>query len=488
MTKGRKVKSPRGRRPAKPSDQTSEPAVHWLHGLAAMGDERWDEARAAFERFLAVASDARDRYMGYRNLGACLLDLEWYDDALAALDQASRIVPDDANMVHSRGVILACAGRIADAMDEFDRLVHRWPALVPEYGTQDVLEHLHRIQSGEMAPGSYLADHLEGQVTTNMHMGDWHLVERKARRMIAVDPQSPRGHFILGLVCVERERYPEALEAFLAAQALDPDDVPTWIDIGLAYVQLGQPEQAIPWLERALNQDAASVFALYQMGQAYRQLDRLDEAADWYQRVLQVDPNHRPARERLHEIGLGPEPQEPPPSPKRQWMLERTPTVKARMRRPRVHRVGGVTLTWDGEVGFVLEDDDNPYNYTLYTAGPFETFRVSDEDMLVLMGVIKELLRMIDAGNTRDVAVLAYYDNQTTFVYQSRFEGDERVEFDADGQFSVTHIPRFFKVRVDSDLSTPYGDPMQGTLIYLRQQSRPGLVVSTLGLGARKPT
>ena len=146
-----------------------------------------------------------------------------------------------------------------------------------------------------------------------------------------------------------------------------------------------------------------------------------------------------------------------------------------------------MTLTWDGEVGFVLEDDDNPHNYTVYAGGPFRTARISDEDILVLMGVIKQLLRMIDADNTRDIAVLAYYDKQATYVYQARFERGERVEFDADGQFIVTRVPRFFKVRVDSDLSTPYGDPMQGTLIYLKRQSRPGLMISTLGLGARLP-
>jgi tetratricopeptide (TPR) repeat protein len=489
MTKRhRKAKSTRKPQLAKPSDRVSSPTTHWLHGLAAMGDERWEEASAAFERFLDVVSEASDRYPGYRNLAACHLALERYDDALAALDQASRLEPDDANIVHSRGVILACAGRIADALAEFERLVRRWPAVAREYETQNTLQLLHRIQNGETSTGSYLINHLEAQVTANMNMGDWHLVERKARRMIAADPQRPEGHFALGVACVEQERYPEALEAFLVAHALDPDYVPTWIDIGQAYIQLSQPERAIPWLERALNQDSESLAALYQMGEAYRQLDRLEEAAHWWRRVLQVDPDHRPAQERLHEIGLGPEPQEPPPSAKRQQMLQMMPVVKARMRRPQVHRVGGVTLTWDGEVGFVLEDADNPHNYTVYAGGPFGTARISDEDILVLMGVIKQLLRMIDASNTRDIAVLAYHDKQATYVYHARFEGAERVEFDAEGQFVVRRVPQFFKVRIDSDLSTPYGDPMQGTLIYLKQPSKPGLMISTLGLGAKLPT
>jgi hypothetical protein len=163
-------------------------------------------------------------------------------------------------------------------------------------------------------------------------------------------------------------------------------------------------------------------------------------------------------------------------------MLTMTPIVKARMRHPRVHRSGGVILTWDGEVGFVLEDADNLHNFTIHAGGPFRTARLQDQDILDLMGMIKQLLRMMDAGNTRDVAVLAYYGEQPMFGYQARFERGKRVHLDADGQFTVTHVPSFFKVRIDSDFSSPYGDPMQGTLIYLKQRPGHGFMLNTLGL------
>ena len=39
-----------------------------------------------------------------------------------------------------------------------------------------------------------------------------------------------------------------------------------------------------------------------------------------------------------------------------------------------------------------------------------------------------------------------------------------------------------FALGIDSDLSTPYGNPMQGTLIYLNQHPQPGILVGTLGL------
>jgi hypothetical protein len=160
-----------------------------------------------------------------------------------------------------------------------------------------------------------------------------------------------------------------------------------------------------------------------------------------------------------------------------------TPIIKARMRRPRVHRNGGLTLTYDGGVGFVLEDSDNARNATIHAGGPFQTARVTDEDILDLMGLVKMLLRILDGKNTRYVAILAYYVDDSAFVYLARYERGERVEFDHDGQFVVTEVPRFFKLRIDSDLSTPYGEPMMGLLIYLNQRRKQGILISTLGLG-----
>ena len=108
-----------------------------------------------------------------------------------------------------------------------------------------------------------------------------------------------------------------------------------------------------------------------------------------------------------------------------------------------------------------------------------------EEDILDLIGMVKLLLRMVNGENTRDVAVLVYYAGRPIFSCQIRFERGKQVEFDADGQFVVTEAPRFFKLRMDSDLSTPYGDPMQGMLIYLNRHSQPGILASTLGLAVK---
>jgi tetratricopeptide (TPR) repeat protein len=484
--KDRKKKLAREPQIVKPPDRASNPTIPWLHGLAAMGDERWEEAIVALKRFLEMANKPPDRRLAYQNLSACYLALERYDEALAALDEAGRCAPDDPEAIRNRGVIYACAARIPEAIAAFELFARRWPRLAHRRETRKAIRQLRRAQRGEIPAGAYLVDHLQEQISDDINLGDFHLVERKARRMMAADPDRPEGHFALGVACVEQGRYQEALEGFQAAHSRDPNYAPTLYNIGHTYLQLGEPEQAIPWLERALRRDAKYLAALHQLGLACEQLGRRDEAVAWWRRALKTDPDYYLAQQRLHEVGQGPEPVEPSLPPQSQQLRTMTPIVKARMRRPKVHRNGGLTLTWDGGVGFVLEDTENPRNATIHAGGPFQVADITrEEDILDLIGMVKLLLRMINNENTRDAAVLVYYANRPVFSYQIGFERGKQITFDAYGQFVVTEVPRFFKLRIDSDLSTPYGDPMQGLLIYLNQQPQPDILVSTLGLAAK---
>ena len=86
----------KAQRPAAP-DRDANPIVPWLHGLAAMGDERWHEAIPALQRFIEMVGKSENRVVAYRNLSACYLALERFDEALAALDEVRRLGVEDAD-------------------------------------------------------------------------------------------------------------------------------------------------------------------------------------------------------------------------------------------------------------------------------------------------------------------------------------------------------------------------------------------------------
>jgi len=446
-----------------------------------MGDERWEEAIATLQRFLEWVDKPTDRGIAYQNLGACYLALDRFDEALAAVDEVLHIQPDESEAIYNRGVICACASRFPEAVTAFELYMHNWPDLARQREIQLTLRKLRRIESGKLPPGTYQLEHLQEQISYNLEVDDFHLVENKARRIIALVLDRMEGHFALGLACLELGRYPEALEAFQAALLRDPDDEETLYNIGQTYLKLYQPEIALSWLERAQRRKPKDLAVLHQLGVACEAMKQREDARGWWKRTLKIDPHYELALWRLHEIGEGPEPDKPL-SPNQIRLNAMTPVVKARMRKPQVFQKGDVTLTYDEQVGFVLEDTGNPLNGTIHAGGPFKIAEISDEDLLDLMGLTKMVLRLINEHNTRDIAVLTYYADDQIFNYQARFDRSKRIEFDSLGHFVITEVPRFFKLRIESDLATPYGNPMQGKLIYLNQYPRPGILISTLGV------
>ena len=481
-----KAKRSRPRRVIPSPNHTLNAAKLLAHALAAMGDERWAEAIATLQRFLEIESRPENRLGAYLNLSACYLDAERFDEALAALDQVDHLSPNDPDTLHSRGVVYACAGRIPEAINAFENYARRWPNQANRYETRNALLHLNKIHHGKTPIGDFLLGHLQEQVSHNMELGDWQIIERKARRMIAANPDRSEGHFALGVACAEQEHYQEALDALLVADAHEPAYQPTLYNIAHAYLRLDQPAQALAWGERALRREPNHAATLYLLGLSCEKLGRREDAIAWWHRALKIDPSYELPQAELYRVGAGPKPTEPPLSQNAQELRRMSPVVKARMTRRKVYRVGGVMLTFDSQVGYVLEDAENPLNGTVHAGTPFRVGHISDEDVLDLIGVVKLLLlNQINVENTRDAAVLVYYANRPIFNYQAHFGGGERTAFQTNNRFVVTEVPRFFKLRIDSDLATPYGNPMRGKLIYLNQHPQPGILVNTLGLDPR---
>lgn len=141
---------------------------------------------------------------------------------------------------------------------------------------------------------------------------------------------------------------------------------------------------------------------------------------------------------------------------------------------------GDLTITYQAGQGFVLEDSRNPGNGTVFLGGPFVVGTMLDDDLLDFMGVMKLSLRSMDATNTRDIAILVYYSNGDIFNYQAHYQRGKQVDMIADGQFRVQELPIFFKLRIDSDLPLPYAKKSQGYTIYLNQQPKPGLLITSM--------
>jgi tetratricopeptide (TPR) repeat protein len=463
-----------------PANRPSPQAKQWVAALAALGNEQWAEAIDRFKKFMQGMDNPLERLPIYHNLAACYLEMGLYDETLVVWDEIAALMAENPDMQFGRAITYGCAGRLAEAIQSFEQFRQLEPAKAQQLGVDGMIDDLQQEMRRERPSGSFLYQHLEAQLETNLDLGDHDLVERKARQLISIINERPEGHFALGLALLRQKQPAAALTGFLAAHALEPEHVPTLYNIGYCYIETNQPEEALIWLKRALERDKTYTPALQKMGQVHLQWNQTEEAVAFWRQALTIQPDYEPAQQALYEAGAGPKPEDPP-APITAQLRRYGPLVKGRMIKPRVYRSGHVTLTLDPEVGFLLEDADNARNGTVYAGGPFSVARMEATDVRHFIGVLKLLVRQANEYTCRDMAILAYYSDEPPFSYQLAMKDDELVG-NGNGRLFADKTPSHLKVRVDSDLESPYGSPFSGYFIYLAQGGQPGVAVLTLGL------
>jgi tetratricopeptide (TPR) repeat protein len=71
------------------------------------------------------------------------------------------------------------------------------------------------------------------------------------RKSVAINPRFIDARRNLGAVLAMKKQFPQAIEQWQQGLIYEPENATLLQYIGSAYKDMGQPEQAQPWLERA---------------------------------------------------------------------------------------------------------------------------------------------------------------------------------------------------------------------------------------------
>ena len=116
------------------------------------------------------------------------------------------------------------------------------------------------------------------------------------RRSISMFPTA-EAHTFLGWVYSMMDRYDEAIAECEKAIILDPDFGNPYNDIGAYLIELEQYEEAIPWLERALEATRynSPQYPYINLGRIYERWGDTYAALDAYNQALEIAPLYLPA-------------------------------------------------------------------------------------------------------------------------------------------------------------------------------------------------
>ena len=112
------------------------------------------------------------------------------------------------------------------------------------------------------------------------------------------------GHTFLGWSLSYKGRYREAIAECKKAIPLDPEYGNPYNDIGVYLTELGRPDEAIPWLERAIRarRYCCYQFAHFNLGRILLAQGDVDGAERAFRRALEIAPDYGPARAALNVI------------------------------------------------------------------------------------------------------------------------------------------------------------------------------------------
>lgn len=123
--------------------------------------------------------------------------------------------------------------------------------------------------------------------------------EAEIRAKIARQPDSADLLYQLALLLREERKPRPSLDAYTEAAKRRKPNAEDLRSVALDYVILNDYDDAIHWLERAVQMDPKSVEALYSLGRCYYSKDRYLDAGKQFERVLAIDPTHLKAEENI---------------------------------------------------------------------------------------------------------------------------------------------------------------------------------------------
>lgn len=87
-----------------------------------------------------------------------------------------------------------------------------------------------------------------------------------------------------------RRQMPEAVTEFETATRLQPDALPAYVNVSLAYNALGQNDKAESSLRRALKLDPTNAPAQLNLGMLLAEMGKLTEAEQSFRAAFKADP------------------------------------------------------------------------------------------------------------------------------------------------------------------------------------------------------
>ena len=211
------------------------------------------------------------------------------DDALAVIQNAERIEPDNAELLNIKGVVLFLQGTRSGDMEALEGARKALEGTVASYDSMSIQDQaLVQINLGK----------------TYLELGERELALGAFKRAVSLNPASASAHNNVGATYIALGNCDDGIYELTQAVNLNPGSVSATFNLGRAKFDCDQVEASLPHFEAALElPDSLSIPQLYTYAsRAYVLLGRFDEAVRRAQQGALLPPT---SAEALYYLGQG---------------------------------------------------------------------------------------------------------------------------------------------------------------------------------------
>jgi predicted O-linked N-acetylglucosamine transferase (SPINDLY family) len=235
-------------------------ALHLL-GVIEFQSKNPSAALALIDRALRLVPN---NPIFHSNRGNALKDLKRFDEAVTSFDRALALKPDFAEALNNRGLALHELKRFDDALESYRRSLAIKPHHAKTFNNRGLA--LRALKRFDDALASY-------------------------DRALALEPNYADAFSNRGNVLKDLKRFEDALVNYDLALAIKPDFAEALNNRGTVLQELRRYGDAITSYQEALRTAPEYAEAHANLGNALRELKRFDEAIASFDRALAIKPN-----------------------------------------------------------------------------------------------------------------------------------------------------------------------------------------------------
>ena len=135
--------------------------------------------------------------------------------------------------------------------------------------------------------------------------GEYDMAVELYKRSLDLHPTA-EAYTFLGWTYHYQGKIEEAIAECKKAIQIDPEFGNPYNDIGAYLIEQGQPDAALPWLERALQSKRYESYHYpnYNLGRVYVAKEWYGKARAYFERALKLCPDYTAAQEALDQLRL----------------------------------------------------------------------------------------------------------------------------------------------------------------------------------------